>query len=214
MVDEDRSELDDRDVAVRVLEHAQATDPTLGAWLVRGDLDGLARRIDLLRSEAPFAPPLPYATTPQGAILRRYLAAFGIDTPPREDGERERTDASIGVALERIAGERDRPSAVYIWAPPPLRKDLMKKAVRLLSSRRIPLHWTLPRIEDSVGVPSGTSKSREDRVRETIEDAVRIRARVDRIRGAEILRAMGAKVLWHPLARPLAHEQPRARGDV
>ena len=54
MVDEDRSELDEREVAVRVLEHAQTIDPTLGAYLVRGDLEGLAKRVDVLRQEAPF----------------------------------------------------------------------------------------------------------------------------------------------------------------
>jgi uncharacterized protein (DUF58 family) len=198
MVDEDRSELDDRGVAMRVLEHAQATDPTLGACLVRGDLDGLARRADAFRRAAPFGPPLPYATTPHGAILRRYLAAFGIETPPREDGERERTDATIALALEKIAGQRDRASMVYVYSPTPARRELIEKAIRRLRARRVPVHWALPRLEDSVGadrVPPRTGKPRGLLVREVIEDAVKMRARVERARGAATLRQMGAKVL-------------------
>jgi uncharacterized protein (DUF58 family) len=196
MVDEDRSELDDRAVALRVLEHAQATDPTMGAWLVRGDLDGLARRADQLRRAAPFGPPLPYATTPHGAILRRYLAAFGIEAPPREDGERERTDATIAGALEKIAGQRDRPSMIYVCSPTPVRKDLLERAIRKLRARRVAVHWALPPVEDSVGANRSASsgKSRHVLVREAIEDAVKVRARVERARGAQALSQMGAKV--------------------
>jgi uncharacterized protein (DUF58 family) len=202
MVDEDRSELDDREVAMRVLDHAQSTDPSAGVWLVRGDLAGLARRVDELRGEAPFSPPLPYATTPHGAVLRRYLAAFGIETPPRIEGERERTDVTIAATLEKIAGGRERPSMVYVWAPAPVRKELLARVIPRLRVRKITLAWTLPAIEDSVGSreSSGGRKSRALQVREVIDEAVRMRAHVEQVRGTELLRRMGAKVAPLPNA--------------
>jgi uncharacterized protein (DUF58 family) len=197
MVDEDRSELDDREVALRVLEHAQATDPALGAFLVRGDLDGLARSVDPLRAEAPFSAPRPYATTPYGAVLRRYLAAFGIDAPPREYGERERTDATLASVLEKIAKERHRPSIVHVFASAPHRRDLVERALRKVRRRRIPLYWSLPWIEESIGRQEESARIRGSRtilVRDAVEEAVKTRAGVERARGAELLRRMGAKM--------------------
>jgi uncharacterized protein (DUF58 family) len=197
MVDADRTELDEREIASRVVEHAQSTDPTIAGLLAKKDFDGVARRAEALRRSAPFAPRVPYATTARERTLRHYLSSFGIETPPRTDGERVRTDASIADALAKLAAERDRPSVVHVWAPAPKRKDLLVNAIRRLRAKRIALHWSLPLIEDSVGLArdaSAVDKSKDQLVLEAVEDAVRARAGVERVRGSELLRRMGAAV--------------------
>jgi uncharacterized protein (DUF58 family) len=200
-VDQDRSDLDEYEIASRIVEHAQPTSPTLAGWLVKGDLEGLARSVEPLLRDAPFSPQLPYATTGHGATLRRYLAAFGIDIPPREDGERERTDLTIAGALERLAKEHVRPSKAVVWAPAPAHQDLFASAIRKLRARRVTLYWNLPAIERSIGPhrDSGVAKSRDLLVREAMEDAVRLRARAAKVRGVELLRSMG--VVVEPVSR-------------
>jgi uncharacterized protein (DUF58 family) len=86
VVDADRSELEEIDVAARVAEHARPLDPRGLADLRKGDLDALAARADQLRARAPFAPRVPFAPTTREQSLRHYLAAFGI---ARTVGDRE-----------------------------------------------------------------------------------------------------------------------------
>jgi uncharacterized protein (DUF58 family) len=198
MVDADRTELDEREIAARVSEHAQSSDPKISRHFAQGDFDGLARRAEACRKSAPFSPRLPYATTLRDRTLRHYLSSFGIEAPPRTDGERARTDVSITESLEKLAGERDRPSVIHVWAPAPVRKDLLIKAIRRLRAKRIALHWSLPAIEESVGLARTgppAEKSKDQLVLEAVEDAVRARASVDRARGSDLLRKMGAVVL-------------------
>jgi uncharacterized protein (DUF58 family) len=197
VMDQDQSDLDEHDIGGMVVEHAQSSHPALAAWLVSGDLDGLARSVEPLLSDAPFRPELPYATTRHGAALRRYLAAFGIGIPPREDGERERTDRTISLVLEGLVRERERPSSVIVWGPAPARKETVSSAVRKLRGRRVTVFWNLPAVERSIGPVRNRpfyGKSRELLVREAMEDAVRIRAEAAKVRAADLLRSMGIVV--------------------
>ena len=57
--DFDRSDLDESDVAVRVIEHLRPLDPKGLSDVRRGDLDRLAARADQLRARAPFAAAAP-----------------------------------------------------------------------------------------------------------------------------------------------------------
>src|SRR5262249_61123519 len=95
MVDADRSDLDEHEVAQRVAEHARPLDPRGLADIPKGNLDQLAARGESLRARAPFAPRLPYAKAAREQHLRHYLAAFGVEVPPRLDGEREKPDLAI-----------------------------------------------------------------------------------------------------------------------
>jgi uncharacterized protein (DUF58 family) len=201
MVDADRTELDEREIASRVAEHVQSSDPTVSRLLARGDLDAFAQRVEAIRKGAPFVPRLPYAMTPRDRTLRHYLSSFGIEVPPRTDGERARTDAAIAEILEKLAVERDRPSLVHVWAPAPARKDLLARAIRMLRVKRIAIHWSLPVIEESVGLPRDGADGRgstSQQVLEAVEDAVRARATVDRARGKDLLRRLGAVVQAPP----------------
>jgi uncharacterized protein (DUF58 family) len=195
-VDSDRSELDEHEIAGRVREHARSLDAQGLSGLARGDLDGLARRAEQLLSGAPFAPPLPYAATGRERTLRHYLASFGIDVPPRVDGERERTDASIARALETLVAERERPSIVHVWAGLPAQEDRLSKVVRRLRSKRIEVRWSIPPTEASIGAARDASrrdKTSDDLVEEVVDAAARIRARAMRIRGYRLLRKIAVR---------------------
>jgi hypothetical protein len=159
-----------------------------------------------------------------------------MEVPPRVDGERARTDASIAAVLEKLTAERDRPSLVHVFAPTPARRDLVSKAIGRLRARRVPVHWSLPAIEESVGLPrdsssevsrasdaprgirgaaSSVAPARSDRVLLAVEEAVRVRVAVDRARGTELLRRMGAVVTgpWAHGGRRL-QELARVRGGA
>jgi len=191
VVDADRSELDETLVASRVAEHARPLDPLGLADLRKGDFDALARRAEELRAHAPFVPRVPFAPTPRERMLRHYLAAFGIESPPRADGERERSEASLAVALEQLAGQKPRPSHVHVWAPAPARAETMTQALARLRAARARVLWTLPAFESGVGA----DPSRRSPVADAVDEAVRVRAKAARWRGERLLRRLGVHVL-------------------
>jgi uncharacterized protein (DUF58 family) len=189
MVDADRSDLDEIEVAQRVAEHARPLDARGLADIVKGDLDALAKRAESLRMRAPFAPRLPFARTPREATLRHYIAAFGIEVPPRSEGERERTEATLAQVLERIAALKPRPSAVHVWAPPPSAKSPVIRGIRTAREKRLEVRWTAPPFEEGVSRASSEIVS----VSDAVDDAVRIRAIAARERGGRLLRQLGVK---------------------
>ncbi len=194
-VDADRSELEEVEVAQRVAEHARPLDPNGLRGIRKGDLDALAVRADQLRPLAPFAPRIPYAATPRERALRQYLAAFGVESPPRIDGEREKAEASLVTVLERIAGEKPSASMVHVWAPPPAKAEGVAagigKAVGAMRARHIQLRWSLPPFEAGVGA----DRQRRSAVADVVDDAVRGRARATRARAERMLRKLGIQVM-------------------
>jgi uncharacterized protein (DUF58 family) len=200
VVDADRSELDEGQVAHRVAEHARPLDPAGLRGVRKGDLDGLAMRADQLRPLAPFAPRVPFAPSRREQSLRQYLAAFGIESPPRVDGERERAEVALAAALERLGAEKPRASVVHVWAPPPARAESISAAVASLRSRRIELRWTLPPFEAGVGA----DRERRSAVANVVDEAVRMRTRATRARGERLLRELGVRVVGSAAPRATA----------
>ncbi len=190
-VDADRSELDESDVAQRIAEHARPLDPLGLADLAKGDLDALARRADQLRSRAPFAPRTGFAHTPREQALRQYLAAFGIESPPRVEGERDGTEAMLPHVLAKIVTEKPRASILHVWAVPPARPQATAKAIAMLRARRIELRWTVPPLDAAVGA----QRERRSPIAEVVDEAVRVRARAMAIRGERLLRRLGVRVV-------------------
>ncbi|HEX4445475.1 MAG TPA: DUF58 domain-containing protein [Polyangiaceae bacterium] len=198
-VDTDRSELEETDVARRVAEHARPLDPHSLRGIRKNDLDALARRADQLRPLAPFAPRVPFAPTVRERSLRQYMAAFGIESPPRSEGERDRAEAAIAAVLERLATTKPRASSLHIWAPAPSKVestvdgmiDGVAKAIAGLRSRRVVLRWSLPPFEAGVGA----ERIRRSAVADVVDEAVRIRARATRTRGEKLLRKLGVQVV-------------------
>jgi hypothetical protein len=210
-IDSDRSELDEPQVAQRVAEHARPLDPRGLADLPKGDLDALSRRADRLRQRAPFAPRLPFAPTPREQSLRHYLAAFGIESPPRSDGERDKAEATLAQVFERLASEKPRASVVHVWAPAPANAQSMGKAIAMLRARRLELRWTVPPFDAGIGA----GPDRRSGVANVVDEAVRMRARATRVRAERLLRRLGVRVVARaatpapaPAERPDAGEAP------
>jgi uncharacterized protein (DUF58 family) len=185
MVDADRSDLDETEVAQRVAEHARPLDPRGLGDIPRGNLDMLAARAEMLRTRAPFAPRLPQAPSARERSLRHYLASFGIECAPRSEGERDKTAAAIAGAIDKMMREKLRPSIVYVWAPAPNAPTLLGQAVRKLKNRHVDVRWLQPAI-DLEPAPG-------DLVQGAVFDAVRVRAEVAQERGARVLKKLGAR---------------------
>jgi uncharacterized protein (DUF58 family) len=196
-IDADRSELDEAEVAQRVAEHARPLDPHGLADLPRGDLEALARRADQLRARAPFTQLAAFAHTPREQALRHYLAAFGVESPPRVEGERDRTETLLAHVLEKLVAQKPRASVVCVWALPPTRPQATAKAIAMLRAHRIELRWSLPALD--VGV--GAERERRSPVADVVDDAVRARARAMATRGERLLRRLGVRVVTRCIVR-------------
>jgi uncharacterized protein (DUF58 family) len=194
-LDADRSDLDESEVAERVLEHMRPLDPVL-ARVRSSDLDRVARRAERVAKRAPFAPTAPVAATSRERALRHYLAAFGVGSPPRLEPERARTDAALADALRRLQRERPRPSVVYLWspAPEPGRRPEIERALARFPRRKIDLGWVSMSHEPSLEREgSGLSFA--------IADVVALRTRAAEERGERALRHLGVRVQrWRPRA--------------
>ncbi len=187
MVDADRSDLDEADVAARVAEHARPLDPRGLADIPRGNLDMLAARAELLRTRAPFAPRLPFGPTARERSLRHYLASFGIECAPRTEGEHDKTVVALSQAFDKVMREKLKPSVVYVWAPAPEEGSVLAHSVRRLRQKHVDVRWLQPAID--LALEAGESNA----VKQAIYDAVRVRAEVVRGRGVRALRRLGAR---------------------
>jgi hypothetical protein len=205
MVDSDRTSLDEGELVARVIEHARPLDPNGLADVARSDIDRLAARADALRQKAPFSPRQPFAKTLREQRLRHYLASFGIEVPPRAEGERERAELLLARVLDRMLGEKKRPSVVHLWAPVPTKIEGVRASITRLRKRRAELRWTLPLYEESVGeaavVPAETAgaaarklPASDDEIAQIVLDAVRLRARAAEDRAVVMLRKLGVRV--------------------
>jgi uncharacterized protein (DUF58 family) len=236
--DADRSDLDESDVAVRVLEHLRPLDPRGLSDVRRGDLDRLSTRADAMRSRAPFTAQPPQGRSPRERTLRRYLASFGIDSPPKVESDRREAVAALLEALGHVAKSKPRASLVHVVAPAPEERQSKSvgDAVRRVARGGAMLTWSSPAIEPALSppwddptrvppeeedpfapspaLPPPPAPSRFDEVAPIAAEAVRIRARTAQSRREAALRKLGVKVvrLKPLLARPeQAEDTPPAK---
>lgn len=226
--DEGRSDLDELDVAVRVLEHLRPLDARGLADVRRGDLDKLAQRAEAMRGRAPFAAAIPEGKTIRERTLRRYLACYGLDSPPRAESDRKKTLEALAQTLTFVAKSKPRPSLVHViaLAPDPTGGKAVGEAVRRLLRHGALVTWSLPEFERALEPPWSSPpptfgdeeeplvppRPEIDRASGTIvADAVRVRARVSQARGETFLRRIGARVVH---LTPRAHRPVPAREDV
>jgi uncharacterized protein (DUF58 family) len=153
--DAERSDLDESDVAVRVLEHLRPLDPRGLSDVRRGDLDKLAARADAMRSRAPFTATAPMGRSLRDRTMRRYLACFGIDAPPRAEADPREVMSSLLDALGHIAKTKPRASLVHVVSPPPDEREAknMAEAVRHLGRTGARLTWSVPSFEPALSAP-------------------------------------------------------------
>jgi uncharacterized protein (DUF58 family) len=207
MIDIDRSELDEHGVALRVAEHIRPLmreDP----WSRRtADLDKLALLAESMRHRAPFAARMPYAPSPRERTLRHYMACFGMEGPPRLEGERAVAESELGRMLMKLTLEKPRPSIVAVWAPAPAKGGLVDRAIRALRQRRVEVRWTLPEVDASIGGRA------VDALAASVDDAVRTRVRAERARGIATLRRLGVHLKPSVAQRTLGDTGLAARDD-
>jgi uncharacterized protein (DUF58 family) len=197
-LDADRSDLDEVDVAVRVLEHMRPLDPSAAHRVRASDLDRVARRVERVKPRAPFSDAEVWALTPRERVLRSYLAAFGIAAPARQEADRTRADTRIAHALERVTRQRPRASVIYVWSPAPdlSSRPEIARALARFPRRNVDLRWVSMRFEQGI-VRGGTPVST------AVADAVAVRAVVAQERGEHELRRQGVRV-----------ERPLPRGNA
>ena len=190
-VDADRCELDEAELAARVAEHLRPLDPRGLSDVPRHNLDALAARAETMRVRAPFAPRLPFAPTPREQRLRHYLAAFGIEVPPRVDGEREKAEQQLAHVLDKVSQEKKKkPSIVHVWAPPPgPETEALARAMRKLKSRHVELRWSLPQFEPALE----PTPDEVPVIEEVVRGAVQMRVRASQARAEKALRGMGVR---------------------
>jgi len=211
--DASRSDLDEADVAVRVLEHLRPLDARGVSDLRRGDLDRLAARADALRPRAPFTVQAPEGRGPRERALRRYLASYGIESPPRAEPERHESGFTISEVLAQIARHKPRPSIVAVVAPAPVevaQEKPLSDALRRLGRAGAAVTWSMPQFDpallppwdpptraDGSPVAELESPSRRQAWEETAEvaaEAVLVRTRVAVSRSEATLRRLGVRV--------------------
>ncbi len=187
-VDADRSGLDENDVGARVLEHLRPLDPSAAGRVQAGELDRIARRAERLLARGPYAKAEAFAGSRRERVLRRYLAAFGLGSPPRLEPDRPRTDTEIARALLKLDERRQRPSVVYLWSPSPdpLARPQLERLLRQLR-RRPELRWVA--IDLGTGLPIG-----DQPLSALVFEALGQRARVALARGERALRHLGIRV--------------------
>jgi len=198
--DGDRCDLDEADVAARVIEHMRPLDPAGSARLRPGEPDKVLRRAERVRARAPFEGVLPNAGSNRERKLRQYLSAFGMHAPARMEPERTKTDLTLTHTLKRLLYERPRPSIVYLWSPAPSFERLpqLEKALSELPLRRLDVRWVCMRAEQSI--PREGSN-----LAEPVADALGLRMRIARERGEQALRRWGLRIEpLHAKTRPRA----------
>lgn len=188
--DAERSDLDELDVAVRVIEHLRPLDANGLADVRRNDLDKLAERAEAMRPRAPFRVKRPAARSPREQILRRYLASFGVDSPAKTEGERRETARELAAALGRLGKEKPRPSLVHVLAQGPEGEweSPLKDAITKLRRRGARISWVLPSFEAAIELPAQveaperSTAEGEDRATSVLGDAAPAAALAVRVR--------------------------------
>ncbi len=211
--DANRSDLDESDVAVRVLEHLRPLDPRGLADVRRGDLDKLASRADAMRQRAPFAAAAPAGRTARDRTMRRYLASFGIESPPKIEADRREAEASLIEALLHIAKVKPRASLVHVVASPPEETSLPRlgDALRRVMRGGATVSWSSPplgpALEPPYDDPSRLPPDDEEPIfprdprspftemAPIAAEAVRVRAGAAQARREAGLRRLGIKVI-------------------
>ena len=184
----ERSGLDERGVALRVLEHLRALAPLEAQLLDPNDLDRVAALAVRVLPQAPFPSARVAAATPREASLRTHLAAFGIGGPPRLEARLPEVDAALVDAV--LAASRGRPpaSVVYVASsmPDEERWKLLWPKLRQVQRRRTRLGWVfapeLPALDNPSHLQAHVART-----------AARLRTDADRANAEQRLRHVGIR---------------------
>jgi uncharacterized protein (DUF58 family) len=201
----ERSGLDERGVALRVLEHLRALVPLEAQLLDPGDLDKISQLAARVLPQAPFSDVRIAAPTPRESALRTHLGAFGIGGPPRLEPRNPETDAQLGEAVLSVSRGRPPASVVYIASPMPDEERWRQLWPRLRQVRRprTRLSWVhgaeLPALEAPSHVQAQAART-----------AARLRADSERASAEQRLRHVGIGIVpcSVPSAAPVSATPP------
>ena len=141
--DHDRSALDDVAVARRVYEHMKPLFPSLAKGVSYRESGRLAARAAAAMERAPL-PVIPIdGSNNHDQTLRRYLSAFGLESSPKPEPDREKTDLQMADWLRQLPRRRPAATILYIWSPSPTaqQRPEIHKALQKRQRRRLRLHW-------------------------------------------------------------------------
>lgn len=186
----ERSGLDERGVALRVLEHLRSLVPLEALVLDPNDVGRIAALASRVAPQAPFPDARVNAPTPRESMLRTHLAAFGISVPPRLETRHPSIDAALGDAVLSITRGRKGASVVYVASPMPDDERWKQVGPRL---RQVPRHrtqlcWLYPPDLPALELPTHL----QSRVART---AARLRSETDRFLAEQRLRHVGIRAL-------------------
>jgi uncharacterized protein (DUF58 family) len=182
----DRSGLDERGAALRVLEHLRALVPLEAQLLDPNDLDKISQLAARMLPQSPFPDLRIAAPTQRESALRTHLGAFGIGGPPRLEPRKPETDALLGEAVLSVSRGRPRASVVYIASPMPDEERWKQLWPRLRQVRRprTRLSWVygaeLPALDTPTHVQAHVART-----------AARLRADSERVSAEQRLRHVG-----------------------
>ncbi len=203
----ERSGLDERGVALRVLEHLRALSPAESQLLAATDLDGISALAARAVAQSPFPDARVSATSQREAVLRTHLAAFGIGGPPRLEARSPRVDALLADTVLTVCRGRPAATLVYLVSPMPDEerwKELSPK-LRQVSRRRTQLRWLHPAEVPSLDAPADLA----GRIART---SARLRSESDRHGAEQRLRRLGIRpAICAPVESSLLVEASRER---
>jgi uncharacterized protein (DUF58 family) len=114
-LDMDQSGWSMAELEAMVREHVHFVAPDR-ADKVRFDNAGFLRLVSELILKAPYGAPTVAARTAEEGVLRRYLLAYGIQSPPSSDVDRPFAERHLAGQLRALLSPRSRPSSVHIIA--------------------------------------------------------------------------------------------------
>src|SRR5262249_21450413 len=145
--------------------------------------------------------------------LRRYLASYGIESPPRTEPERPMAAQALPRVLSAVARMKPKPTIVHVLstAPEAAQEKLLGEAVRRLSRGGATVTWSVPPFEaaleppwqrpepvllDAGGEPAPPrAKPAFGPAASIAAEAVKVRARVAQAGGERLLRRLGVKIV-------------------
>jgi hypothetical protein len=136
--DQDRSDWDEGDVALRVLEHARSLDRECQAISSR-DYDLLLSHAVRLMRRAPVQANSAWSSHESDRVLRNYLLSFGIQPPPRGVSDRFQTELMMARFITDLHGRRRECNLISVIGRPPTADTprQLLDAFRVARQRRI-----------------------------------------------------------------------------
>lgn len=202
----ERSGLDERGAALRVLEHLRALVPLEAQWLDPNDLDRVAALAARVLPQAPFPGVRVAAGTPRESALRTHLAAFGIAGPPRLEARHADVDAALVDSV--LVASRGRPAASAVYVASPLPDDERWRPLwaklRQVQRHRTRLAWVfapdLPALDTPTHLQAHVART-----------AARLRADAERLAAEQRLRRAGVRAIPCSVGEAPSIESPPAR---